>query len=551
MTGRTCLAIAIAMASVLTICRPLAALESAAETDLLRDRVEQIYQSSEASVAGVPIAARHALPALYERRGFTRAWTDAAAREGLLRAVADSYADGLLPEDYLKTPLEAARARAEAPDATLDAWVDYDLLLTDALARLLYHLIFGKVDPRDFDAHWNFTRDVGRQDPAAFLQGVIDSGQVYDRIEAQKPQHRMYTALRAELATLRGQAGHGGYPKLTAGPTLERGAHDRRVAALRASLEAQGDLGHAEVPDPLTFDDALAAAVASFQQRHGLDADGRVGPATQRALDVPIGARITEVRVNLERGRWLLHNLAPTFVVVNVAGFQVYYIRDGELTWSGRAVVGKPYRKTPLFRSKMTYLVLNPTWTVPPTILAQDALPAQRRDPGYLERKRLRVIDSRGAVVPTSSIDWAHATPKSFPYMLRQDPGPDNALGRVKFMFSNSYSVYLHDTPSRSLFEKSERAASSGCIRIENPLELAALLLEGQAGWDRAAIDRAIADGKTQTVTLAKPVPVLLTYWTAWVGRDGMMQYRDDVYGRDAKVAHGLAEPFKIRPPRE
>jgi len=188
---------------------------------------------------------------------------------------------------------------------------------------------------------------------------------------------------------------------------------------------------------------------------------------------------------------------------------------------------------------------------VPPTILAQDMLPAQRRDRGYLERKGLRVIDARGAVVPTSSIDWAHATPKNFRYMLRQDPGPDNALGRVKFMFPNSYSVYLHDTPSRSLFDKTERAASSGCIRVENPLELATLLLTGQAGWDRAAIDRAIDDGKTKTVTIAKPVPVLLAYWTAWVGRDGTLQFRDDVYGRDAKVAHGLTEPFRIRPPRE
>jgi murein L,D-transpeptidase YcbB/YkuD len=216
-------------------------------------------------------------------------------------------------------------------------------------------------------------------------------------------------------------------------------------------------------------------------------------------------------------------------------------------------VVGKPYRQTPIFRSEMTYLVLNPTWTVPPTILAQDMLPAQRKDPGYLARKGLQVIDARGAVVPTSSIDWAHATPGNFKYALRQPPGPDNALGRVKFMFPNSYSVYLHDTPSRNLFEKSERAASSGCIRVENPLELAALLLEGQPGWDRAAIDRVVAEGKTTTVKLAQPVPVLLTYWTAWVDRDGVLQLREDVYGRDAKVAAALAAPFAIRsmPPLE
>ena len=236
-------------------------------------------------------------------------------------------------------------------------------------------------------------------------------------------------------------------------------------------------------------------------------------------------------------------------MVVNVAGFRVYYLRDGELVWSSRAMVGKPYRQTPLFRSEMTYLVLNPTWTVPPSILANDILPAQRRDPSYLDKRGLRVIDASGRVVPTASIDWSSTTARNFRFMLRQEPGPTNALGRVKFMFPNSYAVYLHDTPSRNLFDKSERAQSSGCIRVENPLELAALLLEGQSGWDRAAIDRAVEEGKTRTVTLAQRVPVLLTYWTAWVDIDGKLQLRRDVYGRDPKVARGLAEGFRVRQP--
>jgi murein L,D-transpeptidase YcbB/YkuD len=195
----------------------------------------------------------------------------------------------------------------------------------------------------------------------------------------------------------------------------------------------------------------------------------------------------------------------------------------------------------------MTYLVLNPTWTVPPGILANDILPAQRRDPSYLAKKGLQVVDRNGRVVPASSIDWSQATARRFPYNLVQPPGPENALGRVKFMFPNSYAVYLHDTPTRSLFEKSERAFSSGCIRIENPLELAALLLEGQKGWDRAAIDAALATGKTRTVTLERPVPVLLTYFTAWVDRDGELQLRRDVYGRDPKVLRALDAEFRFR----
>jgi murein L,D-transpeptidase YcbB/YkuD len=540
---------ALALALALALPAVAASQEEMSEGDLLRARIEMLQQNPDASVRGVRIAARRALPTLYERRDFAPAWSERDAREELLRAVRGSYGDGLDPEDYLLSPLEAARAEADAPGASLETRIDYDLLLTDSLARLLYHLIFGKVDPHGFDARWNFTREVNDVDPARFLQDVIDSGEVQARIDGEKPSHRMYTALRAELARLREIEAKGPLPQVGPGPTLERGASGARVAALRASLEAQGDLAHDPAADGAAFDPALEAAVQRFQSRHGLDPDGRVGPGTQRAVDTPIAARIQQVRVNLERGRWLLHDLAPTFVVVNIAGFQVYYIRENELVWSARAVVGKPFRETPVFRSEMTYLVLNPTWTVPPTILAHDMLPAQRKDPGYLARKGLQVIDSRGAVVPTSSIDWAHATPKNFPYALRQGPGPDNALGRVKFMFPNSYSVYLHDTPSRSLFEKSERAASSGCIRVENPLELAALLLEGQPGWDRAAIDRTVSGGKTTNVKLAQPVPVMLSYWTSWVDRDGIPQFREDVYGRDPKVAKALAQPFAIRGP--
>jgi murein L,D-transpeptidase YcbB/YkuD len=210
-------------------------------------------------------------------------------------------------------------------------------------------------------------------------------------------------------------------------------------------------------------------------------------------------------------------------------------------------IIGKPYRATPVFRSEMTYLVLNPTWTVPPTILAQDILPAQRRDRGYLDRKGIRIIDRNGRVVPSAKIDWATATPGRFPYQLVQRPGPDNALGRVKFMFPNSYAVYLHDTPARELFAKSERAFSSGCIRVAKPFELVALLLDDQAGWDPAAIEQAVEKGETRTLRLSKPVPVLLTYFTAWVDREGTLQLRRDIYGRDEIVRRGIEAGFQVR----
>jgi murein L,D-transpeptidase YcbB/YkuD len=521
------------------------AREEAAESELLRTHVELIRDDPGFDVSGVPIAAKRVLPQLYARRGFTFAWTAPAAREGLLRAIRASAADGLDPEDYLLSPLERVRAEAEAEGASLDVQIHYDLLLSEALTRLLYHLIFGKVDPKRFDPNWNFARRVHLEDPAAYLQETIDSGDLFARLEREKPQHDLYRRLKAALAREREIAAAGGWQALPAGSTWKPASGAPPPDALRARLRASGDLA-ADAPPEAS---EVEAALKRFQARHGLDPDGVVGPATLAALNVPIGERIEAIRVNLERSRWLLHDIEPTFLVVNVAGFEVYYLRDQELVWSARAVVGRRYRKTPIFRALMTYLVLNPTWTVPPTILAQDILPEQRRDRSTLRRKGLEVIDHSGRPVPESSIDWANATPRNFRYLLRQPPGPDNALGRVKFVFPNPYTVFLHDTPSKALFERSERAFSSGCIRIENPLELAALVLEGQPGWDREAIDRAVATGATQTVTLARPLPVLVSYWTVWVDRDGVLQRRADIYGRDAKVAAGLAAGFRPRAP--
>jgi len=523
--------------------------DPASESEALREHVEQVRDDPSFDISGVRIAARRLIPELYARRGFTRAWTVPAAREDLLRAIRESAADGLDPEDYLYSTLERVRAEAEAEPASLDAQVHYELLLSEALIRLFYHVIFGKVDPKSFDPNWSFTRRVHLEDPASFVQEAIDSGELFARIEREKPQHDFYRRLKAELARHRDLATRGGWPELPADATWKLGS-GKSASGLRARLVASGDLAVDAPQGPPEVDAAVEAAVKRFQTNHGLDADGAVGLSTLAALNVPTEARIEEIRVNLERGRWLLHDLEPSFLIVNVAGFEVYYLRDQMVAWSARAVVGRPYRKTPIFRSTMTYLVFNPTWTVPPSILAHDILPAQRRDRSTLAKKGLKVIDHTGRAVPEASIDWATATPRNFRYLLRQAPGPENALGRVKFMFPNPYSVYLHDTPSKALFERSERAFSSGCIRVENPFELAVLLLEGQPGWDREAIDRAVASGETKSVTLARPVPVLVTYWTAWVDRDGVLQLRTDIYGRDAHVAAGLDAGFRFRVPR-
>jgi murein L,D-transpeptidase YcbB/YkuD len=292
---------------------------------------------------------------------------------------------------------------------------------------------------------------------------------------------------------------------------------------------------------PTLYSGAIVEAVKAFQQRHGLAADGAIGPTTLTAMNVPVEARIEQIRVNLERARWVFYDPESEFLVVNIAGFELYLVRRGEVVWRARVQVGRPYRSTPIFASTMTYLVFNPTWTVPPTIFRQDFLPQLRKDPSYVTARNIDLIDRGGSRVPPDTVDWSAGT--SFPYQLVQRPGPNNALGRVKFMFPNEHFVYLHDTPSRDLFERESRAFSSGCIRVENPLELAELLLGRK--WSRERIDALIARGQTETVFLDDPIGVKLLYWTAEVDAKGVVKFFPDLYGRDPELIEALAEPFK------
>jgi murein L,D-transpeptidase YcbB/YkuD len=261
---------------------------------------------------------------------------------------------------------------------------------------------------------------------------------------------------------------------------------------------------------------------------------------------VPVAARIDQIRVNLERGRWVLHEIHGEFVLVDAAGFNVSYFRNDEPIWTSKVIVGRPYRETPIFKSLITYVVFNPTWTIPPTILVKDKLPIIRRDPGYLVRNNIRVFDSSGREVSPYSVNWSRYGAGNLPpYQLRQDPGEDNALGLVKIMFPNPYMVYLHDTPTKSLFDQDQRTFSSGCIRVERAFELAELVLNDAEKWNPATMAEVVASKKIQTVYLQKPVPVLILYWTAQPRPDGQVFFRNDIYGRDPPTLAALNSDFR------
>jgi len=508
----------------------------------LRRRVEDVRAGVEVRIGRDRIASTRVLPSLYERNGFVPAWTRREALQELRAAVVDAETHGLDPNDYHRPELERLLERR-----SLDAQerVDLDLLATDALVRLVYHLVFGKVDPERLDPQWNLAREIDGEQAALAIRATIESPSVLIAVARFAPQHPAYARLRGALIRYREISARGGFELVPRGAKLEQGSEGPRVGALRRRLAAEGDLAREEAEGE-SFDAALAAALRRAQTRFGLEPDGVVGPATLAALNVSGRERVDQIRLNLERARWVLHAVEGRLVLVDIPGFHLHLFENGD-DWTTRVIVGRPYRRTPVFRSTIRYLVLNPTWTVPPTIFAEDMIPALRKDPGTLAKKQLRVIDAQGREVDAREIDWSTVTRRNFPYQLRQDPGPQNPLGRIKFMFPNAYSVYLHDTPARELFARAERAASSGCIRVEDPLTLAVGLLADPEVWSREALEGAIATGVTRTVNLREPVPVILMYWTVDVDADGSVQFRPDLYHRDAAVLRALDEDFSFR----
>jgi len=510
----------------------------------LQTQVEAMLESGPFEIQGAHIAYPNAIYAFYAQRSFRPAWTNARTAGELRRAIKDSEADGLDPLDYHLPVLEQLAAGTGSSQSTQAA---FEILHTDALMRLADHLSFGKVDATSFDAQWNYTRSAAGIDVSKRLEFAVASNDLYGEIEKLKPTHRLYRTLKQELARFREVAAGSERITLAQGKSIEPGAQDERVPALRKRLSVSGDLDAAEVTSSDLYDATLQAAVQRYQERMGLTPDGKLGARTITELNVSFDERISQLRVNLDRGRVLLQDLPNEFVVVNIAAYSVYLVRGQEIVWNARVQVGKTYRRTPMFRSDINYLVFNPTWTVPPGIIRNDILPDARRDPASITRRGLKVLDAGGNEVDPGSVDWSKYKSGHIPYTLRQDPGPKNALGRVKIMFPNSYSVYLHDTPSQAKFEETDRAFSSGCVRVERPLELAELLLANPATWNAGTIRQTIDAGHTQNVTLTNKVPVLIAYWTAWVDPQGRVNFRRDVYGQDAQWAAGLARPYTPR----
>lgn len=495
-----------------------------------------LRQRAQDSLAEAPGALASATISFYEQLGFAPAWIDHPDRLDQLRKVlADLRADGLTPEHYgLALIDEPARTLAADEQAALD-W-----RLTQGFLLGMIHVYRGKLDPHELDAVWNVERRTVDIDAASVAAAqALQSGRIEDFARQARPQHPVYRRLQDALQGLRAVEAQGGWPRVGPGRTIEPGAEDPRVPILRQRLVLGGYLAPAEAPSApaSVYDPALEAAARAFQQAQYLEVDGRVGKQTVAALDVPISTRIDQVRANLERSRWLLHELAGDFVLVDIAGYRLHYFHDGAPTFSTRVQVGKPLRRTPIFRAQVTHLTLNPSWIVPPTIFEEDALPEIRRSLRYLSKNHLRVIGANGREIDPRRVNWRHPPPG---LLLRQDAGPEGALGRIAIRFPNPYKIYLHETPHQHLFSASQRAFSSGCIRVEAPLELAMLLLGADSGWTRETLDAAIETAQTQEVYLPRAIPILLMYWTVDLPVDGVLAFKPDVYGLDAAMLDAI-----------
>jgi len=486
----------------------------------------------------------------YLARRFQPAWTHDNGPTGdaneLMKELAEAPDYGLRSEDYDLQRLETLKSESgvvlggEGKPKTLAA---LDIELTRNFLKYATHRSSGQINPKQLPADWHV--QPRKNDVVAALTAAIDGHRVHEALDSVDPEGRQYGELRNALASLRQLEAKGGWPEVPPGGALKRGSSGPRVAALQQRLAASGDLGGGYAAS--RFDAATEAGLRSFQERQGLEPDGVANDDDFAQLNVPIGSRIRQIGLNLERWRWVPESLfVGRYLEVNVPEYMMRVHEGGHTVLDMRVVVGKRFSPTPFFVDEISYLVINPFWNVPASIATEEILLELQKDPDYLAKNNMRLLSSPGedaSEVDPHSVNWNATSPEDFTYAIRQDPGPYNPVGHVKFMCPNQFNVYLHDTPSDQLFAASERSRSHGCIRLERPLDLAEYVLRGKPEWDRVGIEAAFDSSHNRSVTLPEPLPVRIMYWTAFVDDRGRLQFRDDVYGLDKMLDRALRAP--------
>jgi len=490
------------------------------------------------------------LPRFYKNRDYKPAWSNDQGLSPhinkLIFAIGVADRESLQPSDYHLDELEqrfkdmSGQIERKSP-VSPNRLAEFDLIATDAYLTYASHLLAGRLNSETIDPEWHI--DPPEMDIAEHLEIALSSGSIEASLKDLLPRHTCFGGLRSIYSRYRYLQIQGGWPTIDEGAAIKPGNRDARIPLLRKRLEITGEYANIDVTTPDVYDTSLVKSIVTFQKNHGLDADGVIGNSTIQELNVSVDDRIKQVEVNMERWRWLPRDLGPRYIMVNIANYELKVVENSQAISTMRVIVGKEARQTPVLYGLMTYLVLNPYWYVPPTIIKEDLLPGLKSNPNYLSKKGINLYRGYGdnaVPVNPATVNWADIDPEKLPYVFRQDPGPKNALGRIKFMFPNKHFIYLHDTPSRSLFNRTERNFSSGCIRIERPIDMALYLLKNNPEWNYEAIMKAFESEDETRVNLPEPISVYILYCTTWMDENGEYQFRKDLYERDERVAHAL-----------
>ncbi|CAN5385192.1 L,D-transpeptidase family protein [soil metagenome] len=516
----------------------------------------------------------------YEQRDFKLAWVNFDEPnpevEELLEAIDEAAAEGLQPENYKVVEVESlmknifkieskkdrrkrlkeknskdeevANAAKEQDTLRLKNLVKLDFLLTSSYLTYASHLLSGKIHPDEKEIWFPSRR---KKELAPYLNEALANRDVKNSLTALAPRHVEYNQLKEAMARYRKIEEEGEWPVLSSIKDLKQGDSNVVIQDLKKRLAMTGDVDSSLInaKDSLIFNEAMVAGLIKYQKRHGLEEIGKLDESCWKMLNVSPEVRIDQIKLNMERMRWMPETFGDRFILVNIPEYQMRFYEDDRVAMEMKVIVGKAYNATPIFSDTMNHIVFSPTWTVPLSIAVEEMLPRIKEDPDYLTKRNLKLYESwekDAEPIDPHDIKWKKVDEENFNFRIVEDPGEANSLGRVKFMFPNDFDIYLHDTPAGHLFNKRERSFSHGCIRVEKPTELAQYLLKDLKEWDEEKIKEAMNQEEPETVKLPEKIPVHLVYWTAWVDDQGILNFREDIYKQDQEQIKEMENKEKL-----
>lgn len=489
---------------------------------------------------------RKHLSNFYKSRDYRLAWLNLdqlePQAEALLHQIEEVHVHGLDSNSYhiqeIKSLRDSLYSKTNPEESLSKEYVKLDYTITAAYLTLASHMLGGVINPEAADSNWFHYKKEKEWD--AYLQEALKNNQVEESIVSLVPKRKQYALLKEKLVAFRELAAKSDIPeKLSIDISIELGDSSEAVRILKERLIFWGDLDEnvSEKGNFNVYDQETEQAIANFQARHGILEDGKVGPETRRMLNASVESRITQISLNMERLRWMPEEIGEHYIWVNIPDYELKIVNKGKEKLKMKVIVGERMNGTPIFSDTMEYVVFSPTWIIPKSISVEEMLPKIKEDENYFEDKNLLLYESwspDAKEIDPREVNWNRVDKEDFPYKIVEKPSEKNALGLVKFMFPNSEAIYLHDTPTDHLFDRTERGFSHGCIRVEKPKEFAEyLLLENEEDWDLEKITEYMELDTPTTVTLNRKLPVHIVYHSAWVDEEGKVHFRKDIYKHD------------------